>query len=105
VADDAGRRAPGRVVVVGLGPAGTDLIVPAARLALERTSPRYARTARHPAVAALAADGLELEPLDDHYERADDLEACYASIVDSLVAAADEHGEVAYAVPGNPAVA
>ena len=66
---------------------------------------RYVRTARHPAVAELAADGIELEAFDAHYEAASDLDACYRSIVAALLAAAREHGTVAYAVPGNPAVA
>ena len=96
---------PGRVVVVGLGPAGADLLVPAARAALESCPVRYVRTARHPAVAELAADGIELEAFDAHYEAASDLDACYRSIVAALLAAAREHGTVAYAVPGNPAVA
>ncbi|HEY8216684.1 MAG TPA: hypothetical protein VIH82_06090, partial [Acidimicrobiia bacterium] len=50
----------GRVVVVGLGPAGVDLLVPAARDALERHAVLFARTARHPAVADLAAAGIDL---------------------------------------------
>jgi tetrapyrrole methylase family protein/MazG family protein len=95
----------GRVVVVGLGPGGADLLVPAARTALEACPVRFARTARHPAVDDLAADGIALEPLDSHYETASDLESCYRSIVTTLLAAAREHGDVAYAVPGNPAVA
>jgi tetrapyrrole methylase family protein/MazG family protein len=97
--------ATGRVVVVGLGPGGADLLVPAARAALERVPVRFVRTARHPAVADLAADGLDLEPLDDRYEQAADLEAVYAEIASTLVTAALRHGEVAYAVPGSPSVA
>ncbi len=95
----------GRVVVVGLGPAGADLVVPSARTALEECTVRFVRTARHPAAAELAADGLELESFDSHYDAASDLDACYRAIVATLVAAAREHGVVAYAVPGNPAVA
>ena len=91
---------PGRIVVVGLGPAGADLLVPAARAALESSPVRYVRTARHPAVAELAADGIDLEAFDAHYEAASDLDACYRSIVAALLAAAREHGTVAYAVPG-----
>jgi tetrapyrrole methylase family protein/MazG family protein len=98
-------RGPGRVVVVGLGPAGADLLVPAARTALETHPVRFARTARHPAVDDLAAVGVVLEAFDDRYEGAADLDACYRSIVAALVDAAAEHGEVVYAVPGNPAVA
>ncbi|MEX2255572.1 MAG: nucleoside triphosphate pyrophosphohydrolase [Acidimicrobiia bacterium] len=96
---------PGRVVVVGLGPGGADLVLPAARAALESSPVRYARTARHRAVSELAAEGIALESFDDRYDAANDLDECYAEIVDTLIAAAAEHREVAYAVPGNPAVA
>jgi tetrapyrrole methylase family protein/MazG family protein len=92
-------------VIVGLGPAGADLLVPAARAALEGHAVRYARTARHPAVDELGADGIALETFDDRYDRAVDLESCYRAIVDAIVGAAREHGEIVYAVPGNPAVA
>ncbi len=95
----------GRVVVVGLGPAGADLMLPAARTALERIPIRYARTNRHPAVTELVAAGLAMTSFDDRYVAAPDLEAVYASIVDALLDAASEQGEVAYAVPGSPTVA
>jgi len=95
----------GRVVVVGLGPGGADLVLPAARAALAAAPVRFARTVRHPAVTDLAADGLDLVGLDDRYDDAADLDEAYRAIVATLVAAAAEHGEVAYAVPGSPAVA
>jgi tetrapyrrole methylase family protein / MazG family protein len=94
-----------RVVVVGLGPAGVDLLLPAARRALEHTPNRYVRTTRHPAVAELAADGVELRGFDDLYDAADDVEAVYPRIAAAVLDAAATAGEVAYAVPGNPAVA
>lgn len=94
-----------RVVVVGLGPAGVDLLLPAARAALERIPVRYVRTARHPAVEDLAREGLVLEPLDLLYDSGDDLDTVYAAIAARVVEAAHEHGEVAYAVPGSPSVA
>ena len=96
---------PGRVVVVGLGPGGADLLVPAARAAIERAPRRFVRTARHPAVADLARDGVTLESFDAHYEGSADLELVYERIAGALVDAAGEHGEVVYAVPGSPAVA
>ena len=74
------------------------------RDALERSPRRFVRTSRHQAVADLAADGLEFESFDDRYDAADDLESVYSGIVEALIAAASE-GDVAYAVPGNPAVA
>ncbi len=98
-------RVPGRVVVVGLGPAGADLLVPAARAALEQVPQAFVRTARHPAVAGLSAEGLHLQAFDDRYESATDLDEVYRGIVATLVDAAAAHGEVAYAVPGSPTVA
>ncbi len=94
-----------RVVVVGLGPAGVDLLLPAARAALERIPVRYVRTARHPAVDDLAREGIVLEPLDLLYDSGDDLDTVYAAIAARVVELAHENGEVAYAVPGSPSVA
>ncbi|MDQ6854079.1 MAG: nucleoside triphosphate pyrophosphohydrolase [Actinomycetota bacterium] len=94
-----------RVVVVGLGPAGADLIVPAARRALEHSTNRYVRTARHPAVEELAAAGIELRSFDEEYDAAADVDEVYTRIAAKLVDVAADTGEVVYAVPGNPAVA
>ncbi|MGZ6885470.1 MAG: MazG family protein [Acidimicrobiia bacterium] len=96
---------PARVVVVGLGPAGLDLMLPVARAELERIPHRWVRTARHPAVDELAALGLAFESFDARYESAAEFDDLYASITAELVAAARNHGEVLYAVPGNPGVA
>ena len=74
-----------RVVVVGLGPAGADLLLPAARAALERVPVRFVRTGRHPAVVDLAREGIDLEPLDLLYDSADDIDAVYAAIADRVV--------------------
>jgi tetrapyrrole methylase family protein / MazG family protein len=95
----------GRVVVVGLGPAGADLLLPAARRALEQTPNRYVRTARHPAVGDLAAAGVELRSFDADYDAADDLDGVYDRIAAQLLDVAAGAGDVVYAVPGNPAVA
>lgn len=95
----------GRVLVVGLGPGGADLVLPAARRALVRTPRRFVRTARHPAVTELARHGLEFESFDARYEEGADLGWVYGSIVETLVAEVADGGTVAYAVPGSPAVA
>ena len=96
---------PGRVVVVGLGPAGIDHLLPVARAAFESLAVRRVRTARHPACEELAAAGISFESFDAHYDAAPDLDANYRGIVAALVGLAAEHGEVAYGVPGNPSVA
>jgi tetrapyrrole methylase family protein/MazG family protein len=89
------------VVVVGLGPAGPDLLTTAAVEALASIPNRYLRTTRHP--AALAVSGAV--SFDSVYESAASLDDVYAGIVDALAEAAGEHGTVLYAVPGSPLVA
>jgi tetrapyrrole methylase family protein/MazG family protein len=96
----AARAARGLVVVVGLGPAGLDLLTAAAVQAIERVPRRFLRTARHPSAVAVPSAAT----FDSLYERAGTLDEVYAGIVDALVEAAAEEGEVLYAVPGSPLV-
>lgn len=92
------------VIVVGLGPAGPELTTPAATEALAIAPVAFLRTSRHPAATGLL--GLaNVVALDDCYDGASSFEEVYRSIVGILLAAAAEHGRVAYAVPGSPAVA
>jgi tetrapyrrole methylase family protein/MazG family protein len=91
----------GRVVVVGLGPAGIELLAPAALDRLRGPAPVRLRTRVHPAAEALG----DLASFDGLYESAERIEDVYEGIVDELVALAEAHGEVVYAVPGSPLVA
>jgi tetrapyrrole methylase family protein/MazG family protein len=96
----------GHVVVVGLGPAGADLVTPRALAALGGAARRFTRTARHPAVAELEAAGMGFHSFDAVYDGAADLDAVYPTIVRELVeVAGTTAGAVAFAVPGSPAVA
>jgi tetrapyrrole methylase family protein / MazG family protein len=90
-----------RVVVVGLGPAGAELLAPGVADMLAGPRRVYLRTARHPAASAFEGAGS----FDHLYESAGTFEEVYAAIVDHLVLAAEEDGEVVYAVPGSPLVA
>lgn len=90
-----------RIVVCGLGPAGPDLVTAATRDAVARIPHRFLRTGRHPSAAVVG----EAPTFDHLYDEAASIDAVYAGIVEALVAAAAEHGEVLYAVPGSPAVA
>ncbi|MBA2752399.1 MAG: nucleoside triphosphate pyrophosphohydrolase [Actinobacteria bacterium] len=92
---------PGRVVVAGLGPAGPELMTAGTLASIERIPHRYLRTSRHPAAAAVPGAAS----FDDLYEQAVTLEEVYSSIVERLTAAAADHGEVLYLVPGSPTVA
>ena len=93
--------ARGRVVAVGLGPAGPDLVTAATRDAVARIPHRFLRTGRHPSAGVVG----EARSFDDLYEAAAAIDEVYSGVVEALVAAARSHGEVLYAVPGSPAVA
>jgi tetrapyrrole methylase family protein / MazG family protein len=90
-----------RVVVCGLGPAGPELVTAAVTAALARVPHRFVRTTRHPAVSVVG----EATSFDARYDAAGRIDEVYPAIVEELVAAAQRHGEVLYAVPGSPVVA
>ena len=91
----------GRIVVVGLGPAGPELVPPATQAEIDRIHARFVRTTRHPAASVLP-DGTR--SFDDAYERSATFDEVYEEIARTLVAAAGTAGEVLYAVPGSPRV-
>jgi len=95
--------AAGRIDVVGLGPAGPELITPQTHALMAGADAVFLRTARHPAAAGYPGAGT----FDHHYERAGSTEEVYRAIVADLVAVAmdDRSSSVVYAVPGSPAVA
>jgi len=98
---DGSASAGPRVVVCGLGPATSDLVTAATTAAIARIPRRFLRTARHPSAGVVG----EATTFDGLYETAESFDEVYDGIVAALVAAATEHGEVLYAVPGSPVVA
>jgi tetrapyrrole methylase family protein/MazG family protein len=88
------------VTVVGLGPGGHEHVTVETLRAIERVPHRYLRTGRHPSADLVPGAAT----FDELYESADRFEDVYAAIVEALVAAASEHGEVLFAVPGSPLV-
>ena len=88
------------VTIVGLGPGGHEHVTVETLRAIERIPNRFLRTARHPS-ADLVPDATTFDRL---YESADRFEDVYTAITEAVVAAAIEHGEVLYAVPGSPFV-
>jgi tetrapyrrole methylase family protein / MazG family protein len=93
------------VTVVGLGPAGTELMGNAAAALLAEANAdgrAFLRTARHPAAAAFEG----LPAFDDLYEAAATFEEVYEGIIEAVVVAAlGTASGVVYAVPGSPLVA
>jgi tetrapyrrole methylase family protein/MazG family protein len=90
--------------VVGLGPAGSELLAASTRTALATAGVAFVRTSRHPAAAELG----DVASFDRHYDDAGTFEEVYGRIVEDLVAAATAAGrvgDVVYGVPGSPLVA
>jgi tetrapyrrole methylase family protein/MazG family protein len=90
-----------RVDVVGLGPAGPELITAEAHALMSGPVPVVFRTRRHPAAEAFP----EARSFDHHYEEGQTFDEVYRAIVADLVATALDRGSVVYAVPGSPMVA
>lgn len=89
-----------RIVIVGLGPGGHDHVTRETLRDIERITHRYLRTAVHPSADLVPDAGT----FDHVYDSADTFDDVYAEIADTLAAAADEHREILYAVPGSPLV-
>jgi tetrapyrrole methylase family protein/MazG family protein len=97
-------------VVVGLGPAGPELITAAARAAIDAVpaARRFVRTRRHPSAEVV---GPEATSFDSIYDGASTLDQVYPAIVARLreaalsSARASAPGPILYAVPGSPLVA
>lgn len=95
------RVAEPHIIVVGLGPGGPDLVTSGTLEAIEGTPHRFLRTTRHPAASVVP----EARSFDHVYDSEPSLDRVYPRIVDELLAAATDHGEILYAVPGSPVVA
>jgi tetrapyrrole methylase family protein / MazG family protein len=98
------RTEPPRIDVVGLGPAGPELVTAQARSLIAAADVVYLRTNRHPA----AEDFPRARTFDRHYEHGDTFDEVYRAVVADLLDAARDGGAgfaVAYAVPGSPVVA
>ncbi len=91
------------ITILGLGPAGADWMTRIAWDAAVSANPLYVRTRSHPAVAELPAH-VPIISFDDIYEQAESFETVYETIVERLLAAAQQEN-VVYAVPGDPYVA
>ncbi len=85
---------------MGLGPGGPGQLTAEALAAIERVRVRFLRTTRHPTASMVTG----ARSFDWVYDDATMIDQVYPAIVDALVEAADEHGEILYAVPGSPLV-
>lgn len=89
--------------VVGLGPAGPELVSTAVLAVLDEADQVFLRTARHPAASVVTARRPDAASFDGRYEESSDFAAVYEAIVAELCTAA-RTSLVCYAVPGSPVV-
>lgn len=93
-----------RIVVVGLGPGDEALVTAQTRDEIARIPNRYLRTQHHPSAHVVLDAQGGAQTFDHLYESAESFDEVYRDIVNLLVAAAHEHGEILYAVPGSPTI-
>ncbi|WP_411842996.1 MazG nucleotide pyrophosphohydrolase domain-containing protein [Salinicoccus sp. HZC-1] len=90
-----------KIEIIGLGTSDLDQMPLGIWKRLVKAEKIYLRTDDHPAVRALADEGVETESFDHLYEQNDNFEDTYQAIVNSLVEEARKR-DVIYAVPGHP---
>jgi tetrapyrrole methylase family protein/MazG family protein len=88
------------IKIVGLGPGADDAITAQTLREIENSTHRYIRTTRHPS-AHLVENATSF---DEEYEKHARFEDVYQAIADKLIAAAKQHQEILYVVPGSPLV-
>lgn len=88
------------ITVVGLGPGHPSRITAETIEAIAAIDKRYVRTTKHPS-AHVVPNAISFDQL---YESSDSFDDVYATIVRDLVAEAQKHSHILYAVPGSPLI-
>ncbi|MBO8164881.1 MAG: nucleoside triphosphate pyrophosphohydrolase [Brevibacillus sp.] len=91
--------------IAGLGAGTLDQLPLGIYKVISQAPLLFLRTAEHPVVDQLRKEGIAFQSFDRLYEQADTFAEVYERIVDKLIEAARETGEIVYAVPGHPLVA
>ncbi|MET1014263.1 MAG: nucleoside triphosphate pyrophosphohydrolase [Paenisporosarcina sp.] len=93
-----------QITVVGLGAGELDQLPLGLYRILKNATRLFVRTAEHPVLKELQAEGLTFESFDTVYESHEEFELVYKEIVETLISRAEE-APLYYAVPGHPLVA
>lgn len=91
--------------VIGLGPAGLDQLTLGNYRRICSAKKIFARTAQHPCVQDLIAEGVCVESFDEIYAAGTSFEGVYERITEQLRKELQKCSEVIYTVPGHPMVA
>ncbi|MFZ3130871.1 MAG: nucleoside triphosphate pyrophosphohydrolase [Desulfosporosinus sp.] len=91
--------------VMGLGPSGLEQLTIGNYRRICGAKKIFARTAEHPCVQELMAEGIYVESFDEIYASKPSFEEVYESITEQLRKELKKGSEVIYVVPGHPMVA
>jgi tetrapyrrole methylase family protein / MazG family protein len=92
------------ITILGLGPGGSELLTREAWDYLQNVKEIYLRTRHHPVLQGLPA-GLKINSFDEIYEKSDDFDTVYETIIKQVIELGKRADGVTYAVPGHPLVA
>lgn len=95
----------GKIYVVGLGPGSEDSLTLGAIKRIESGKKNFVRTENHPTIKYFKDRNIGYESYDYLYDKEEDFESVYATIVQNLKAELSKEEEINYFVPGNPFVA
>ncbi len=93
----------GKIIIAGLGPGAAGHITKETFDAFAAADEVLLRTAIHPSVDELIAEGISFSSCDEYYNK-EDFASVYAAIADTCLAKA-QGKNIVYAVPGSPMVA
>lgn len=91
--------------VLGLGPAGIEMMTLGTYRLILSSDKVFIRTNNHPCIQDLIREGAKFESFDSYYDQGQSFEEVYDQIVKRLEEELTNHEKVVYAVPGHPAVA
>lgn len=94
-----------QVIVVGLGSGEMDQLTLGAWNMIRDAGKLYVRTADHPVVQQLQAQGIDIHAYDHVYEQFSSFPDVYESIVEQVLQEASATQSVVFGVPGHPSVA
>lgn len=94
-----------KIYVVGLGPGSREGLPLGTYQKLQSGLPVFLRTRVHPVVASLSEEEISFQSFDYLYETGEGFAQVYSEMTRLLLAAAANHGEIVYAVPGHPLMA
>ena len=95
----------GKIYVIGLGPGNIDCLTLGAVKRIISGSENFLRTENHPTVEYFKDKEVQYKSYDYLYDREENFDLVYESIVKELIAESEKGKDINYYVPGNPLVA